>query len=123
VYRRILGPVYDNEKENWRILTNKEIYASVKKPTIIETIRLNRLHWFGHVQRMEENRIPKRVLYMNLGTRRLRGRTRNRWQDGVRQDGRIVGGEGRQEKVHNRKEWKKLLRMARNCRILHTPME
>jgi len=30
VYRRILGPVYDNEKENWRILTNKEMYASVK---------------------------------------------------------------------------------------------
>jgi len=30
VYRRILGPVYDNKKENWRILTNKEIYASVK---------------------------------------------------------------------------------------------
>jgi len=44
VYRRILGPVYDNEKENWRILTNKEIYTSVKKPTITETIRLNRLH-------------------------------------------------------------------------------
>jgi hypothetical protein len=31
VYRRILGPMYDNEKENLRILTNKEIYASVKK--------------------------------------------------------------------------------------------
>ena len=30
VYRRILGPVYDNEKENWRILTNKEIHAGVK---------------------------------------------------------------------------------------------
>ena len=27
VYRRILGPVY--EKENWRILTIKEIYAMV----------------------------------------------------------------------------------------------
>jgi hypothetical protein len=26
-YRRISGPVYDNEKEKWRILTNKEIYA------------------------------------------------------------------------------------------------
>jgi len=58
VYRRILGPVYGNEKENWRILTNKEIYAIVKNPTIIETIRLNRLYWFGYVQRMEENRIP-----------------------------------------------------------------
>jgi hypothetical protein len=27
VYRKILGPVSDNGKENWRILTNKEIYA------------------------------------------------------------------------------------------------
>jgi hypothetical protein len=31
VYRRILGPVYDNEKENRRILTNKEIYEIAKK--------------------------------------------------------------------------------------------
>jgi len=77
VYRRISDPIYDNKKENWSILTNEEIYASVKKPTITETIRLNRLRWFGYVQRMEENRIPKRVLYMNLGTR-LRGRPRNR---------------------------------------------
>jgi hypothetical protein len=29
---------------------------------------------------MEENRIPKKVLCMNLETR-LRGRPRNRWQD------------------------------------------
>ena len=123
VYRRILGPVHDNEKENWRILTNKEMYASVKKPTIIETIRLNRLCWFGDVQRMEENRIPKRVLYMNLGTTRLRGRPRNRWQDEVREDGRIVCEDGWQEKVHNREEWKKILRTAWNCCILHMPME
>jgi hypothetical protein len=52
VYRRILGPVYDNEKENLRILNNKETYAIVKNPTITETIRLHRLCWFGHVQRM-----------------------------------------------------------------------
>jgi hypothetical protein len=71
VYRRILGPVYEDEKENWRILANKEMYASVKKPTIIETIRLNRLRWFGHVERMEEKRIPKRVLFFNLGTTRF----------------------------------------------------
>jgi hypothetical protein len=69
-----------------------------------------------------ENRIPKRVLYMNLGTR-LRGRPRNRWQEEVREDGRIVGREGWQEKVRNREEWKKLLRTARNRHILHMPME
>jgi hypothetical protein len=63
-----------------------------KKPTITETIRLHRLCCFGHVQRMEENRIPKRVLYVNLETR-PRGRPQNRWQDEVREDGRIVGEE------------------------------
>jgi hypothetical protein len=81
IYRRILGSVYENYKENWRLLTNKEIYAIVNNPTITETIRLHRLCWFGHVQRMEETRIPKRVLYMNLELTRPIGRPRNRWQN------------------------------------------
>jgi hypothetical protein len=93
-------------QENWRILTSKEIYAIAKKSTITETVRLHRLHWFGHVKRMEENRIPKRVLGMNLETSRLRGRPRNRWQDEVREDGRILVGEEWQEKVYNKEEWK-----------------
>jgi virulence-associated protein VapD len=41
----------------------------------------------------------------------------------VRENGRIVGGEEWQDKVYDRKEWKKLLRMARNRRILHTSMD
>ena len=60
---------------------------------------------------------------MDLGKAISRGRPRNRWQDEVREDGRIFGGERWQGKVHNREEWKKLLRMARNHRILHMPME
>ena len=99
------------------------MYAMVKNPTIIETIKLNRLRWFGQVQTMEENRITKRVFYVNFGTTRLRGRPRNRRQDEVKGDGRIVGGEGQQKKVHNREEWKKFLTTSRNRRILHMPME
>jgi hypothetical protein len=41
---------------------------------------------------MEENIIPKTVLCMNLETTRLRGRPIYRWQDEVREEGRIVGG-------------------------------
>jgi hypothetical protein len=110
-------------KKKTRILTNKKIYAMVKKPTTTETIRLNRLHWFGHVQRMEDNRIPKKVLYMNLETTKLKGRPRNRWQDEVRDVGRLVVGKQWKERVYNREEWKKLLRMGRNRHILHMPME
>jgi hypothetical protein len=70
---------------------------------------------------LEENRIPKRVLWIweqqnwEVG-QEINGK--RRWENG-----RIVGGEGWQEKVHDREEWKKLLRTARNRRIMHAPME
>jgi hypothetical protein len=60
---------------------------------------------------------------VNFETARLRGRPRNRWQDEVRGDGRILVGEEWQEKVYNREEWKNLLRTARDHYILHMPME
>jgi hypothetical protein len=41
---------------------------------------------------MEGNRIPKTVWYMNLESIKPRGKPRNRWQDEVREDGRIVVG-------------------------------
>jgi len=87
---------------------------------ISRDIKVKYIMLVWHVQRMEGNRIPKRVLYMNLGTTRLGGRPRNRWQDEVREDGRTVGGEGWQEKVRNREERKKLLR---SCHIPHMAME
>jgi hypothetical protein len=40
---------------------------------------------------MEENRISKNVLYMNLEITRLRVKPRNRWQGEVTEDGRLVG--------------------------------
>ena len=50
-------------------------------------------------------------------------RPRNRWLDEVREDGRMVGGEEWQAKVYDREEWKRLLRTARNHRILYMSMD
>ena len=72
---------------------------------------------------MEESRIPKRVLYMSLETKRPSGRPRNRWLDEVREDGRMVGGQEWHEKVYDREEWKRFLRTARNHCILYMPMD
>jgi hypothetical protein len=72
---------------------------------------------------MEENRIPKRVLSMKVEATRPRGRPRNRWQEEVSEGGRIVGGEEWQGKLYDREEWKKVLKTARNHRILHMPNE
>jgi hypothetical protein len=51
---------------------------------------------------MEEDRIPQKLLGMNLEKTRLRGRPRNRWQDEVREHGRPVGGKVWNERVYNR---------------------
>jgi hypothetical protein len=64
---------------------------------------------------MVENKISKRVLYMNLERTRFRVRPRNRWQDEVREDGRIDGGEEWQEEVYNREEGERLLRIVAIC--------
>ena len=50
VYRRILGQVCDNEKENWTILTNKENYARVKKICYNRENKVNPSAW-GHLNR------------------------------------------------------------------------
>ena len=104
------------------MLTNKEIYASVKKPTTIDNkVKQITLVWACTENGRKQN--SKKGIIYEFGATLLRGRPRNRWQDEVREDGRIVGEEGWQEKVLNRGEWKKLLRTARNCHILHMPME
>jgi hypothetical protein len=63
-----------------------------------------------------------RNIIMNLETMRLRGRPRSRWQNELREDGRLFGGIGWKERVYNGEEWNKLLRTTRNCHILHIPM-
>jgi hypothetical protein len=66
---------------------------------------------------------PKNILCLNLETTTLTGIPRNRWQDEVREDGRLVSGKGWKKRVYNREKWKKFLRMAKSCRILHIPIE
>jgi len=68
---------------------------------------------------MEENRIPKKVLYKNLEAMRLRGRPRNRGQHEGREDVRLCG-KGWKERVYNREEWKKLLRTANGKELSHS---
>jgi len=60
VYRRILSPVYDSVKENWRILTNKEMYAIITTPTTTEKISLNDYVGLGMNREWKKTEFPKK---------------------------------------------------------------
>ena len=46
----------------------------------------NRIRWFGHVMRMQDTRLPKKIFTLELTGRRPIGRPTTRWRDQVKQD-------------------------------------
>jgi len=52
-----------------------------EKPDIIDIIERKRLQWYGHVKRMQEERLPKLIMEWIPGERRKRGRPRKTWME------------------------------------------
>ena len=73
-------------------VTNKHIRSVTKQPQLTNLIRNCRLKWFGHLLRMDINRIPKRLhLWKPSHGRRRRGRPRTKWIDVIQRDIRNLG--------------------------------
>ena len=45
-----------------------------------------RISWLGHLERMEEDRMPKKIFTQELKGTRRRGRPRNRWKEEAERD-------------------------------------
>jgi len=57
--RKIFGPT--NERDGtWRTETNDELDKLMRHKNIINHIKVQRLSWFGHLQRMPEERMVKK---------------------------------------------------------------
>jgi hypothetical protein len=46
----------------WRLRTNAELDNLLGHVDLVRFIKSQRLSWLGHVERMEEKRMPKRIL-------------------------------------------------------------
>jgi hypothetical protein len=60
VLRKIYGPVMDNGV--WRIRYNSELRKFMGGEDIVRFVKAQRIQWLGHVERMDETAMPKRVL-------------------------------------------------------------
>jgi hypothetical protein len=113
ILRRIYGPTQKGGR--WHPRWNNELYSLYNEPSIMEDIRIRRLGWAGHIIRMEEERIPKKVLNGKFHTTRPVGRPRTRWADVVQRNAlQLLGIRGWRKRAENRDEWRRLMREAKD---------
>ena len=72
--------------------------------SLLGDIKTKQLKWYGHVQRMEEGRLTKKVMNWSPPGRRKRGRSKLTWAEGIRG---LVGEKGLMEEDWNdRGNWR-----------------
>jgi len=63
---------------------NEDIRNSLKIRRDIEKVELRRIYYFGHVARMDQNRLPNISMHGRVNGTRTRGRPRKRWIDTIK---------------------------------------
>jgi len=89
IFRRMYGPKYENGE--WKSRTNRELEEMNKGENIVKWIKGQRISWLDHLERMEEDRLPKKIVTQELEGTRRRGRPRKRWKEEVERNLLVLG--------------------------------
>jgi len=111
MFRRIYGPKYENGE--LKIRTNRELEEMGKGENIVKWVKGQMVSWLVHLERMEEDRMPKKIFAQELEGTRRRGRPRKRWKEETERDLHVVGVRRWRELVADRKKWKDIVRQAK----------
>ena len=106
------------EKFGWSVANDRVRNKEVRKRAGIEMELASRadqrvLRWFGHVERMDDCRMARRVLMTEVSRERVRGRLRLGWMDGVKValGNREMTVEAARQRTKDQKEWRALVHM------------
>jgi hypothetical protein len=114
--RKILGKIFGPTKEAnsiWRIKTNIELDELIKHRNIINYVESQRLSWFGHINRMPETSVVKKIYKWKPLTGRPAGRPKSRWEDDIRNDMRRMQIVKWPEHVQDCPKWKIIVEKAK----------
>ena len=94
-------------------MSNRELEERNKCENIVKWIKGQRISWLGHLERMEEDRMPKKIFTQELEGTRRRGRHRKRWKEEIGRDLQVLEVRRWRELVADRKKWKDIVRQAK----------
>jgi hypothetical protein len=104
MFRRTYGPKYEDGE--WKSRTNLELEELSKGENIVKWIKKQRISWLGHLERMEEDRMPKKIFTQELEGTRQRGRPRKGRTEKVERDLQVLGVRRWRELVIDREKWR-----------------
>jgi hypothetical protein len=96
IFRRIYGPKYEDVE--WKSRTNRELEEMSKEGNTVKWIKGQRISWLGHLERMEEDRMPKKIFTGRDETKR---KTQERMERRSRKRSSSTGSE-KMERVGDR---------------------
>jgi hypothetical protein len=67
------------------------IIAQCKGENMVKWIKGQRISRLGHLERMEEIRMPKKIFTQELEGTRRRGRSKKEWREEVERDLQVLG--------------------------------
>jgi len=111
IFRRIYGPKYEDGE--WKSRTNREQEEMSKGENIVKWIMGQRISWLGHLERIEEDRMPKKIFNQGLEGTRRRGRPRKGWREEVERDLQVLGVRRCRKLVIDREKWRDIVRQAK----------
>jgi hypothetical protein len=80
-----------------------------KGESIVKWIKGQRISWLGHLEGMEEDRMPKKIFTQELEGTRRRGRPRKGWREEVEGDLQVLGVRSWRELVIDREKWRRIV--------------
>jgi hypothetical protein len=117
VLRKIFGPTEERDG-TWRIKTDGELDKLIRHKNVINYIKAQRLSRFGHLHRMPEERIVKKVDKWKPMLRRPLERPKNRWEDDIRNDIKRLKTKNWTNCIQDRKNWKLYVEKAKTFKEL-----